>query len=54
MNQLPSKSSKAKLRKINIDGPFGGKNREVLGPDGLPLSPLHAMKEEQRRDGNGL
>ena len=40
------KVSKHKLRKITKDGPFGGKNRQMLDGDGKALSSLDALKEE--------
>lgn len=48
------KVSKHKLRKITKDGPFNGKNRQILDADGKPLSSLDAMKEEQRLGGNEM
>jgi hypothetical protein len=29
--------NKKKLKKITVDGPFGGKNREILDQDGKPM-----------------
>jgi hypothetical protein len=40
------KISSKKLKKITTDGPFGGKNREMLDGYGKPLESLEAFKEE--------
>lgn len=42
------KINSKKLKKITIDGPFGGKNREILDGEGKPMESLEAFKEEQR------
>jgi hypothetical protein len=47
MKQKALKMSQAKPKKINKDGPSGGKNRQLLDKDGKPLSPLDAMKFAQ-------
>lgn len=46
--------SKSKLRKITVDGPFGGRNRQILDADGKPMTGIEALKESQRLDENGL
>ena len=39
------------MKKITVDGPFGGKNKQMLGADGKKLSTLEALKEKHRLDG---
>ena len=42
--QKALKMSQAKREKIKEDRPSGGKNRQLLGKDGKPLSPLDAIR----------
>lgn len=42
------KLNSKKLKRITTDGPFGGKNREILDGEGKPMDQMEAFKEEQR------
>lgn len=48
------KGSKKKIKKITKDGPFGGKNRQILDGDGKALDAIEALKEENRIGGNEM
>jgi hypothetical protein len=51
---LTIKLTSKKLKKIKPEGPFGGKNRQVLGYDGKALTEEEPQKEDQRLKGNSL
>jgi len=46
--------SSKKLKKITKDGPYGGKNRQILGMDGRALTEIEALKEDARLKGDKL
>lgn len=48
------KVSKKNKNKINVDGHFGGKNRQMLDKDGKALDDIQALREDQRLKGNEL
>ena len=48
------KVSKKQKGKINADGNFGGKNRQLLDKDGNALDDVQAMREDQRLQGSQL
>ena len=39
------------MKKITADGPFGGRNKQLLGADGAPLTQIEAMREMYRING---
>ena len=46
-----TKKQRQKMKKITADGPFGGKNKQMLGADGQQLTTLEALKEKNRING---
>lgn len=54
IGKQPLKASRAALKKITKDGPHGGKNRQILGPDGQALSAIEALKAKHILDEDAL